>query len=562
MSSLEKRILFSSVCKPIGPTVGDSQSVGYELLHGQVTWAQGIYSPRVVHKQFSLDYIAENLDTHSTVMHYPSKRKFISEIKKGYEYIGMSFVLATHHHIFEMCRLVRKYAPATKIILGGYGTVMTDEELEPYCDHICREEGVRYVRRLLDEPSLDVADYIHPDIRSRMKIFGLPVAHTAIVFAGLGCPNGCDFCCTSHFFKRKHIKLLSTGAKIYRTMARHLEIDPNIDHTVLDEDFILNKSRADEFRGLCIKNKTIFSMFAFASVKALSQYSIEELLEMGVGGVWIGYEGKSSGYSKHDGRNIDELITELQDHGITVLSSMILGIPYQTEEIAREEFKNLLDNKPALTQYLIYSAIPGTPLYDKVQKEGGLRAEDSNNRLEYYKKCVGFYSTVEHPFMDKRSLEDLQKEFYRNDFMTLGPSILRIAQVKLAGFKKYKNHRNPMLKLMADGFQRKLASSLAILPVGIVGPQISVKNRIKYMTDIIEIFRHVRWHQKLYILAAPLMMLGAFFCWVGLKTNRAQHPYTRVHKFPGRQGKFQAYRYIDHILLKLFSRRKILAGSQ
>jgi 3-dehydroquinate synthase len=29
------RLLLTSVCKPIGPCVGDSESVGYELLHGQ-----------------------------------------------------------------------------------------------------------------------------------------------------------------------------------------------------------------------------------------------------------------------------------------------------------------------------------------------------------------------------------------------------------------------------------------------------------------------------------------------------------------------------------------------
>ena len=30
-----KRLLLTSVCRPLGPAYGDAQSVGYELLHGQ-----------------------------------------------------------------------------------------------------------------------------------------------------------------------------------------------------------------------------------------------------------------------------------------------------------------------------------------------------------------------------------------------------------------------------------------------------------------------------------------------------------------------------------------------
>ncbi len=44
-----KRILFTSVCRPIGPDHGDAPSVGYELLQGQVTRAQGMFSPRSPH---------------------------------------------------------------------------------------------------------------------------------------------------------------------------------------------------------------------------------------------------------------------------------------------------------------------------------------------------------------------------------------------------------------------------------------------------------------------------------------------------------------------------------
>src|SRR5512137_589995 len=136
---MTKSVLLTSVCRPLGPKYGDAPSVGYELLYGQVTRAQGLFSPRAVHLQFSLDYIAENLDAPTVVLQYPSQRELIRELKKGYEYVGIAFVMAVMHKMKETVALIRQHAPKSKIVLGGYGTVLSDAVLKPYADYICRE---------------------------------------------------------------------------------------------------------------------------------------------------------------------------------------------------------------------------------------------------------------------------------------------------------------------------------------------------------------------------------------------------------------------------------------
>ena len=174
---MSKKVLLTSVCRPIGPQYGDAPSVGYELLHRQVTRAQGIFSPRTVNVQFSLDYIAENLDAPTVVLQYPSKRELIRELKKGYDYVGICFVMAVMHKMKEAVALIRQYAPQSQIVLGGYGTVLNDEVLKPYADHICREEGVAFMRRLLGEPEIRMP-YKHPLIVSDLKIFGWKTSST------------------------------------------------------------------------------------------------------------------------------------------------------------------------------------------------------------------------------------------------------------------------------------------------------------------------------------------------------------------------------------------------
>jgi hypothetical protein len=88
-----KKVLLTSVCRPFGTEYGDADSVGYELLHKQVTRAQGIFSPRAVQVQYSLEYIAANLETPTVVLQYPSRSELIRELKKGLRLRGRVF----HH---------------------------------------------------------------------------------------------------------------------------------------------------------------------------------------------------------------------------------------------------------------------------------------------------------------------------------------------------------------------------------------------------------------------------------------------------------------------------------
>jgi len=454
----------------MGPKYGDASSVGYELLFRQVTRAQGIFSPRSVHVHFALDYIAENLDVPTMVLQYPSKRELIKELKKGYDYVGISFIMAVMHKMKEMVALIREYSPNSKIVLGGYGTVLKDEVLKPYADYICREEGVAFFRRLLGEPEIQMP-YKHPLLVSWMKLFGWKVSGTGEIFAGLGCPNGCDFCCTSHFFSRKHIKLLPTGRDIYNVVERYFDLDPSLELLILDEDFLLNKKRAMEFRACVLQGSIRPSIFVFSSIKAISQYTVEEILEMGIDGFWIGYEGTRSNYAKQQGRPVDELFTELREHGITVLASMIVGFDYQTPEVVAQELDGLLKLRPTFGQYLIYGPVPGTPFYERIIKENLLQDVYTNNMELFYRRADGFRTMIKHPTLSPAQIEDIQRWCFEQDFQRLGPSIYRVLETHFLGYLKLKDSSNPVLRQKAECYANGLRNAYPVfLPGRMLGP--------------------------------------------------------------------------------------------
>lgn len=475
---MSKTVLLTSVCRPMGPKYGDAPSVGYELLHGQVTRAQGIFSPRTVNVFFALDYIAENLEAPTMVLQYPSKRELIAELRKGYDYVGVSFILALMHKMKEIVALIRKYSPKSEIVLGGYGTVLKDDVLAPYADHICREEGVAWFRRLLGESEISMP-YKHPLLVSWLKIFGWKVSGTGKIFAGLGCPNGCDFCCTSHFFSRKHIKLLPTGRDIYSVVERYFDRDPSLVFLILDEDFLLNKKRAMEFRACVLQGDRKPSIFAFSSIKAISQYTVEEILEMGIDGFWIGYEGTRSNYAKQQGRPVDELFAELRAHGITILASMIVGFDYQTPEIVAQELEGLLKLQPALGQFLIYGPVPGTPFYERVIKENLLQDVYTSDKDLFYRRGDGFSTMIKHRTLSPERIEDLQRWCFEQDFQRLGPSIYRVLETRFLGYLKLRNSPNPALRQKAAYYAGELRHAYPVFLAGrLLGPNATTRRRL------------------------------------------------------------------------------------
>jgi hypothetical protein len=523
------KVLLTSVCRPLGERYGDGPSVGYELLFGQVTRAQGLFSPRANHVHYSLEYVGENLEAPTTVLQYPTQRELIRELAKGYDYVGVSFIMATFHRMKEAVALVRKHAPHSKIILGGYGTILSDDVLGPYADHICREEGVRFMRRLLGEPEINMP-YRHPLMVSRLRLFGKEASRTGMVFAGLGCPNGCDFCCTSHFFKRRHVRLLPTGRDIYRVIERYWDIEPGMSMVVLDEDFLVNKKRALEFRDCVLQGGRPLSMFVFSSVRAISQYTVEEILEMGIDGFWIGYEGTRSGFAKQSGRPVDELFLELREHGIGILASMIVGFPYQTPAIIEEELDGLMALRPDLAQFLIYGPSPGTPFYERVMREGLLHQDLVDDRERYYRKCTGFTAMVQHPTMTPEEIEAAQARCFEQDFRRLGPSIYRTIDTWLLGYQKLVASPNPFLRKKAHRFAADVRRGYPVLLAGrVLGPSRAVRRWIADLQD--------RIHRSLGrpTLGERLLSVGALAmaAWTGLmlKLGLFQHPRLIRHTF-------------------------------
>ena len=101
---------------------------------------------------------------------------------------------------------------------------------------------------------------------------------------------------------------------------------------VMDENFLLHRKRALRLLERMRRGGKPWSLYVFSSAHTLRRYTMEELVGLGISWLWMGLEGKTSGYAKLGGTDTRALVAELQDNGIRVLGSTIVGLPEHTPE--------------------------------------------------------------------------------------------------------------------------------------------------------------------------------------------------------------------------------------
>jgi len=453
-----KKVLLTTVCGPFGKDTDDcTRHVMPELFHAQVTRSQGIFSLRSTYISYGLEYIAKNIATPAVVLQYPTMDQFKKELKKGYDFVGISFVIATFGKLKKMCEMARQVAPDSKIVLGGYGTMLP--ECDRYADYVCRGEGVDFMRGLLQETHSSEPKK-HVVYSTTAKIVGFPLMKGAVVLAGLGCPHGCEFCATSHFHKKQHIPLIKTGTELHREIRRVQGMlgNQNLPIGIIEEDFLLQKERAAEYLE-CIKkeNKLPARISCFASAFSIAQWDPDDLVRMGIEVVWIGVESAQAGYAKLKGLDVKAIFESLHSRGINTLASLILGHDFHTLENVWNDMEYLVSLKPSLSQILILTPACGTPLFDRLKAAG--RLLDIPN-----KHWDGFHLAFDHPHIGKQKMEELILEFYDEEYRRLGPSAVRFIEKQLAGYLRFKTSSDPLLSKRAQQYRLGCLDALPLFP--------------------------------------------------------------------------------------------------
>jgi hypothetical protein len=438
------RVLLTSVFGPYArdDAFGSRAINPMELYHNQVTRAQGAYSVRMFHRSWGIMMIQHNISAPCTVLDFPNRRAFAKELKRhSYDIVGISSIIVNVGKVREMCRTVRRISPRSVIVVGGHVAAISGLPDLIDADHIVRGDGISWMRRYLGES--DTAPIRHPSIASGLdlRVMGFRIPGTtrstaATLIPTVGCPMGCNFCTTSAFFggKGKFLDFYHSSDEIFAVM-EEMESKMKVrSFFIMDENFLLRRKRTLELLARMKEKAKTWSLYVFSSVNAIRKYSMEELVELGVSWLWLGLESPRSGYAKLQGADTQELSRELRAHGIKVLGSTIVGLEHHTPDNIGNEIDYAVAHETDFHQFMLYTPMPGTPLYREMEQQGRLLPVDPADTHGQYR------FNFKHAAISQQESTGFLDRAFRRDFERNGPSLYRICRTTLEGWKRYRDH--------------------------------------------------------------------------------------------------------------------------
>ncbi|RJP19692.1 MAG: radical SAM protein [Candidatus Abyssobacteria bacterium SURF_5] len=461
-----KRVLLTNPYGPYNLEWGQNQ---YDILGSRLQRGQGPFTLTSQTPCLALYLIAENINARTTVMEYPHIEDFVEELKKGYDYLGIQLIAMTVHKVARMISIAKEVAPQTKIVIGGYGVLNLDDpppgesgEEARYiletADHICREEGVGFMRKLLGEaPAKPISQkYLPLNSTSFPGLEGKNFSAkgmAAMALVALGCPNGCEFCCTSAMFKKNKI-YVATPEETFQTLKHYCRRNGGEATTVslMDEDLLLNQDYVRKLGKLIQEDKEFglrkLSYFCFGDLRSITSYSMEELLECGVDSIWAGVESSINDVvtSEHkiEKRTCDDIKSTfhaMEQYGIGITASMVLGWDFHTRENIEQDIDFFVGLGPSAYQITFLTACPGTELYNRMKKIGRINPKMTYRDVQQCNEGTFIFKNFE--MGELRNYFDLaHKKLYENN----GPGLFRSFQLNLNGYETCKNSRRPLLR--------------------------------------------------------------------------------------------------------------------
>jgi radical SAM superfamily enzyme YgiQ (UPF0313 family) len=233
--------------------------------------------------------------------------------------------------------------------------------------------------------TVDLADSPTP----RFDLLKLHLYNTASMQFSRGCPYLCEFCDIIVMFgRRPRVKSVEqVGRELDALRAQGAR-----QVFFVDDNLIGNRAQAKVLlRYLAQYQERHGYRFGFGTEASLNLAQDEELMQLmreaNFAWVFIGIETpdeaalKLTRKTQNIGGDILGALRRIYAHGIDVLAGFIVGFDTDTLETFERQRRFILDSGIQAAMVGLLTALPRTPLYERLQREGRLieRADDTDN---------------------------------------------------------------------------------------------------------------------------------------------------------------------------------------
>jgi radical SAM superfamily enzyme YgiQ (UPF0313 family) len=279
-----------------------------------------------------------------------------------------------------------------KVIIGGIHATILPEEAKEHADSVVIGEADNLWEDILNDFEKDqfkdfYQDQSRPDLQRlilpkwdhmNLKIYPKPIGHKLPkmpLFTTRGCVFNCKFCSVSKYFGK------SFRFKPVEHVIREIEYTNTKSFLFVDDNIACDIDYSRElFKELRKKDINWFSQISTTVLR--SPDLIDLAAQSGCTSLFIGIESinkeslksVSKGFNKVE--QYEELFARLRSAGIKPFPSIIFGLDDDTPEQFHTTIDFLMKNKIGNAYFWILTPLPGTELYNEMDREGRILIKD------------------------------------------------------------------------------------------------------------------------------------------------------------------------------------------
>jgi radical SAM superfamily enzyme YgiQ (UPF0313 family) len=357
------------------------------------------------------------------------------DFSSDFDLVGISCMTATANRSYQLSDIFRRRG--SKVVLGGIHPTILPQEAIQHADAVvigeaegCWADVINDFKKgklqkfyHVPEPDLAKVPFPRRDFHIDKALFNCVGLVTT-----RGCPYACEFCSVTDFYGRK---------------IRHRPV------SMVVEDIKRSGSKAflildDNVTGHPQYSKELFEALIPLGIQWVGQSSIslakdKEMLKLcrlsGCGALFFGLESVSlsslTGMKKtlKSIEETEEAIKIIQDNGIAVHPSIILGFDTDTEAIFDDTLEFLARTKLPTLALNVLTPYPGTRIYRRFKDQGRIISHDWSH---YDHHTVVFQPKNMTPQELSEGFQYVQSEFYSfSSILRHIPFLFRVSPINL-----------------------------------------------------------------------------------------------------------------------------------
>jgi radical SAM superfamily enzyme YgiQ (UPF0313 family) len=317
------------------------------------------------------------------------------EFLKGFDIVGVTGMIVQRDRMREILKELRKmkvfavvggaYASVDQPFFNGLCDVLFSGEADETWPQFveCFAAGNDYQEFYKQENPTDMTRLPRP----RFDLLKVKSYATGSIQFSRGCPFLCEFCDIIVTFGRRP------------RMKRPEQVIEELDELrklgflgcfIVDDNFIGNKKAAKDLLRVIIawqrRYRYPLRLNTEASVNLADDPELLELMyQANFRSVFIGIETPRAASLKETrklqntaGDALDAKLARIQNAGLDISAGFIIGFDNDDKTIFEDQFRFIQDNGILLAMVGTLTAIPSTPLFDRLKRDNRLRLDDVN----------------------------------------------------------------------------------------------------------------------------------------------------------------------------------------